>query len=126
MALGIRDLLAQRGARRFQHFRLSDGTEICVRSLAERERSEFEASLFDSKGAVLKDKMMSARRRLVCMCLVDENKNPVYRVDEEHLLGDLEGGLVEELYQAARATCRISDTEVEAIAKNSDAIRVAE
>jgi hypothetical protein len=123
---GIRDALQSRSARRFQDFRLSDGTEFRVRSLTERERADFEASLFDGKGHVIKDRMLSARRRLVCMTLVDENNNPVYRVDEEHLLGDLDGGLVEELYQAAQKVCGLKDADVETVAKKSAAIRVAD
>jgi hypothetical protein len=125
--MGIRELALQQAKRQYQDFRLSNGMVARVRSLTERERADYEAGLLDPKGGFNKDRLLSARRRLVCMTLVEPTTNELaFSINEEHLLADLNGKFVEDLYQAAKSICGISDSDVEAIVKNSDATPVAD
>ena len=114
-----RDQLLKPADRRFLDVQLSNGSQARLRSISERERSEYEAGLLDAKGGFKKDRLLSARRRLVCLTLVDEQNATLFTVAEEGKLADQDGRLMEELYQAA-SHCGIKDSDVEAIVKNSN------
>ena len=112
------DFLAP-AARRFADCRLSDGRPFRIRSLTEQERSQWEADSVDASGKPKKDRLLSARRRLICLTLVDDADNLVLSPADESLLASQDGKAMEEIYRAAAAHCGISDADVELLAKNS-------
>lgn len=113
-----RDDLLKPAQRRFANFRLSDGREFRVRSLTEKERSEWELASVDKRGQPQRDRLISARRRLILATLVDGNGDLLMKLDDEAALADLDGRTAEEIYKAAAAHCGISDSDVETLTKN--------
>lgn len=56
-----------------------------VRSLTEKERSDYEASLLDNRQRVSRSKLKEAKARLIVLSVVDSEHNPVF--SPEHLPG---------------------------------------
>lgn len=120
MGLLTREDLLQPAPRRYRIVLLPGGSQVRIRSLNEMEKSEHETEVWDSKGEVDVKKMASARRRLLTRCLVDEQGDLLLSVADVEALGQLDGGLVEVIYQACRGHCGF-DTGSEGAEKNSDA-----
>lgn len=124
-----REQLMKPAERRYETFQAADGSYFRVRSITERERSEFEASILDGKGNAKRDKLLSARRRLIMLTLVDEQNRLLFGQHDDAALAalaDQDGRLMDSIYEAAARHCGIKDSDVEAIAKNSPATPVAD
>ena len=119
MTILTRDQLLKPSARRITTVRLSCGSEARLRSITERERADYESGLLDSKGAIRKERLLSARRRLICLTLVGPDDVPLFGINEEAALADQDGRMMEELYQAAAVHCGIKDSDVETLVGNS-------
>lgn len=114
-----RESLLKPADRRFQDYKLPDGRAFRVRSLTEAERSQWEMATVDGKGKPVRDKLLSARRRLVCLTLVDDQNRPLLSADDESLLASQDGGMIEAIYKAAAEHCGITNSDVETLVKNS-------
>jgi len=111
--------------RRFAEYQLSDGRSFRVRSLNESERSQWEADSVDAAGKPKRDRLLSARRRLICLTLVDEQGQPLLSYGDQALLANQDGRTMEEVYRAAAKHCGIAENEVEALVKNSQETHAA-
>tara|TARA_Y100001973_G_C5201282_1_gene337863 strand:- start:3308 stop:3592 length:285 start_codon:yes stop_codon:yes gene_type:complete len=86
--------------------------------MTEREKSEFERSILNKKGGVNVD----ARKRLLVYTLVDEDQNTMLDMSDLKSLDDLDGQLVQKLFEVAQKHCGFGDDEVDELEKNSEMI----
>jgi hypothetical protein len=122
MSLLTREELLSPATRRYEDFQTYDGRQFRVRSLTERERSEFEAAILDGNGRPKRDRLVAARRRLICMTLVGPDNELLFsQYDDKAMnaLAEQDGRLMDDIYEAAATHCGIKNSDVEAIAKNS-------
>lgn len=117
MSFLTRDQLLKPAARRYANGSTSGGQTFRVRSLTEREQSEFEMGILDGKGQAKRERIARARRRLICFTLVGEDDQPLFSPNDEKSLAALaeqDGRLMLEIYEAAALHCGIKDSEIEA------------
>jgi len=95
---------------------------IRLRSLTAKEHAQFEASALTRKGGINTDALVRMKRRLLALTLVDESGNLILSESDIGAMEDTDGGLVNWAYGEACKHCRISESEVEDLAKNSGAI----
>lgn len=105
--------------RKFGLVRLPSGRDARIRSLNELEKAEHETAVWDKNGDVDLRKMTTARRRLVAMCLVDEDGNPLLSLADVDAMGLIDPADVAAIYTAARALCGFGEGGLEAAEKNS-------
>lgn len=95
---------------------------VRLRSLTAKEHAEFEASALSKKGGIVQQRLVEMKRRLLALTIVDESNNPELSEDDIAAMEETDGGLVNWAYGEACKHCRISESEVEDLAKNSVAI----
>lgn len=95
---------------------------IRLRSLTAGEHSEFETSQLTKKGGLATNRLKEAKRRLLALTLVDESGNLEMTDADIAEMEDTDGGLVNWSYSEALKHCRITESEIEDLAKNSVAI----
>ena len=95
-----------------------DGIEFTFQNMTEREKSEFERSILNKKGGVNVD----ARKRLLVYTLVDEDQNTMLDMSDLKSLDDLDGQLVQKLFEVASKHCGFGDDEIDELEKNSEMI----
>lgn len=118
MTLCTRDSLLGLTARRFRTVDIGDYV-FRIRSLSEAEKSEFEAAVLSSEGKYSLAKIKRQRRRLICLCLVDELGNPLLQAGDEAGLEAVDGAVTHKLYNACREHCGFEDGDLEELVKNS-------
>lgn len=124
MALTSRaDLLAP-AKRRFKNLTLPvSGHTVRIRSLLEGEKESYEAELFTAKGDQLrKDKLTNARRRLVLICLVNDNGERLLSDADIDQLKALDGADMAYLQGECQAHCGFSKGDIEGLVKNSETV----
>lgn len=119
MSFITREELLAPDKRRYKDFEI-DGRTFRVRSLMENERANFEVSTLNSKGGFRTDRLLSARRRLVCLTLVNESNDLLLQPSDVRALEAKDGALVERIYQEAAAHCGIRDEDIEGLVGNSN------
>lgn len=124
MSLATREQLLGATKRRYRLVNVPDLGEFRIQSLTERERSNYEASLLDRKGGVVKDRMLSSRRRLIALTLVDDVGNRLLGEADVDKLEDLDSGVTVLLWEAARDHCGFTDQDIEEAVGNSERIHV--
>lgn len=95
------------------------GFEFRIRNLSEDEKSEFEASVLNSKGDYSLAKVKRQRRRLIVLCLVDDAGDQLLRPGDELHLGPIDGAVTHQLYDACRKHCGFEEGDLEELVKNS-------
>ena len=86
--------------------------------MTEREKSSFERGILNKKGGVNVD----ARKRLLVFTLVDENHETMLDMSDLKSLDDLDGQLVQKLFEVASKHCGFGEDEVDDLEKNSEMI----
>jgi len=99
------------------------GLTFRFRNLTEAEKSEFEAAVLSSEGKYSLGKIKRQRRKLICMALVDDRDHQLLRPEDEEQLKAIDGVVTSRLYDAIREHCGFEESDLEELAKNSDAIR---
>jgi hypothetical protein len=97
-------------------------TGIRLRNLTAGEHAEFEMSQLTKKGGLATQRLIEAKRRLLALTIVDEQGNPEMSDADIAEMEDTDGGLVNWAYSEACKHCRITESEIEDLAKNSVAI----
>jgi hypothetical protein len=97
-------------------------TGIRLRSLTAGEHSEFETAQLTKKGGLATNRLIEAKRRLLALTLVDEQGNMEMTEADIAAMEDTDGGLVNWAYTEACKHCRITESEIEDLTKNSVAI----
>jgi len=92
---------------------------VRIRSLSEAEKSDYEVSVLTNDGKFAAAKIRRQKRRLIVMCLVDENNNRLLRDSDEKQLEAVDGAITSRLYEACREHCGFEPGEIEELVKNS-------
>jgi hypothetical protein len=97
--------------------------QLCIRSITERERNEYEGHQVDDEGQVQLEEVARRRARLVCLCAVGEDHRPLFSKDEFAVIEGWDAGILTTAYEGIRAHCGLdaSKARVEAAEKNSEA-----
>jgi hypothetical protein len=107
--------------RRYHTFATPIG-DARIRSLTEAEKSEFEGNIWSAKGDVNTASMKTQRRRLVALCLVDEQGNRLLTSDDSAALADIDGAITSQIFAECRKHCGFEVGEIEDLVKNSGEI----
>jgi hypothetical protein len=88
-------------ARRYTKCTLpTSGIECRLQSLSELERSEFEAANFDRDGNRINGRFKTAKARLICLCLVDEDGKPLLLPGDEQAVMQMDSADTSALWDA--------------------------
>lgn len=124
MSLTTRSKFLAPKSRRFQDVTLPvSGDNVRIRSLKEGEKEAYEAELLTSTGKVKFDKLKSARRRLIQLCLVDENGDLLLQPSDIEQLSELDGADLGYLQDICMVHCGFKEGDIEGLVKNSEAVR---
>ncbi|TXH43411.1 MAG: hypothetical protein E6Q97_34120 [Desulfurellales bacterium] len=118
-AIVTRDQLLGARKRRFTQFPVEGlNGKVRIRSLSEREKSDYESEFMDKKGNFSRDKLLSARRRLICLVVVDAEGNPLLTDDDVKALEEIDGRITSKIQEEAQVHCGIGRAQVEEEIKN--------
>lgn len=116
MSVGSLSDLLKGAERRYVEVEVPElGTSFRLRSLTERERSSFEASLVKNGKLV---NLESQKRRLLCLCLVDSENKRMLQDDQLEQLAEIDGAITGRLADAAFKLVGLSDSKTEEAEKN--------
>jgi hypothetical protein len=89
-----------------------------IQSLNEKERSSLEA-LFNGYGTKLPEeaRLALAKKRLVALCLIDDEGNRLITDDQIDSIDGLDGDVVNTLFLAASQHINLGGSSAEAVAK---------
>ena len=116
-----RDQVLGLSVRRYRRVRLA-GVFFRIRSLTEDEKSIFESSILAGNDLDT-DALLTARRRLVAMCLVDDVGDSLFGMDDEAKLGGMDGRVMSDLYDAIREHCGFEEYDVRELADVAGLLR---
>ncbi len=121
MALLTREDVIAKSKRKYTTITLPSGGEVRIRSLTERERSEYEASMLNRKGQISSKGLRESRRRLIAMCMVGADDNTLFNTNGDlEMLSEMNAADADAVYSAARVCSGFDkDEDVEELAKNS-------
>lgn len=116
--LATRDQILCAGKRRFREVEVPGWGAFRIRSMTELERSRFEASILDKKGQVASGKLVDQKCRLIVLCVVDENGDPLLTNNDIDTLRQVDSAFTNKLVEAIQEHCGFSDRDWEEITKN--------
>jgi hypothetical protein len=111
------DLKTATGKRRFTHVTLPVcGLTFRVRSLFEREMSNHQAGVISARGEKqYQQRLRTANRRFIALCLVDEEANPLVPDGEVGRLSELDSADTSHLYTECASHVGISTDDLDAL-----------
>ena len=119
MTLGRSELLAP-AERMFQTVNTPVGA-VRLRSVTERERSQFEADTLDKTGKLSKRGMMTVKPRLIVMCVVDEKGEPLFTSADVARLLDMDSVTSNLISDAAQKLAGSTECDLEELEKFCEA-----
>ena len=120
MTFITREQLCNTNKRRYLDVDLTDGKTCRIRSLMEDEKAGFETSLLNKNGNTVKARLRESRRRMICLCMVDENNDVLFRVDEFEALSKVDGLVLQTIYNACMKHCGFSEEDIADLVGNSE------
>lgn len=108
--------------RRFHEFDVSlNGVtkRVRIRSLTERERSEYELSGTDASGKWKRDRAVAMKVSLIALCVVDGEGNQVLSTSDATKLLEQDGSVTGLIYDECVRHTGVDALSVDATAKNS-------
>jgi len=108
--------------RRYRNIDIDGFGLVRIQSLNEREWAEFEMSAVASKGGIIRKRVEDARRRLIALCVVDEEGHRILSNADVPSLENLDGSVAAHLFDACQKHCGFEDNEIEDLVKNSEGI----
>jgi hypothetical protein len=126
MKIASRDALIQLCQRRYAEIELSDvGVVVRIQSLSEKEKSDYETVLISKNGrGILKDRLADATRRLIALCVVDENDKRVFTDNDLSVISSMDAAVASRIYDACQEHCGFNRGDIEGAVKNSEAVSV--
>lgn len=115
--LGTKAALLAATNRRYRDVRVA-GTLWRLQSLTEGERSRYERAVWAATGADRDALMASAKRRLLVLCLVDEQGRRLLHDDDADALEVVDGAITGALFDAASAHIGLLAGDLEEAVKN--------
>lgn len=115
-------LVASGGKRRFDTVTLPVcGLTFRIRSLCERELSEYYAVLYSGRDEKQKHQRLAAsNRQFIALCLVDEDGNRIVSPDDVAKLADMDGADAGHLYTECLRHTGAKDQDIQDIVGNSE------
>ena len=99
------------------------GGSVLVRSLTGRERDEFEASTVETKGNKASQNFVNFRARLVSLCIVDENKQRMFKTRVEiDALGNKSVAALQRVFNKCQELNGLSDEDVDELTESFDEV----
>lgn len=113
---------ASTGKRRFVETVLPvSGLRVRIRSLTEREASDYQAHVFSANNDKTRQaRLRSANRLLIAKCLVDGEGNRIVPDDQIVALADMDWADASHLYDVCAAHSGMNNADIEALVKNSE------
>ena len=103
------------------------GFRLRIRSLTERESADYQAKLVAKKGDGLRtERLKDANRRLIALCLVDEEGNTYVTPTMQAQLGNWDAADTGFLYDECANHCGLNKSDIEDLVKNSEETTVAD
>jgi len=93
------------------------GETYRIRSLSERDRTEYEVKLQDKKAGMSFDK---ARALLICRVLVDSENSRLLSDDDVAAVGLIDGRIASALYAVALEHNGFDESDIKDLVKNSE------
>jgi hypothetical protein len=113
-----RDTILARKPRRIKTVEIPGWGKFRIRSLTELERSRFEATIRDKSGQVSSNKMIDLKCRLIVLCVVDGNGDPLLNNSDIEELRQQDSMLTNALVEEIQAHCGYSDADLGDLEKN--------
>jgi len=99
---------------------------VRIQSITEQEYAAYQAAAWSKKGDALRtDRMRSANRRFIALCLVDEDGNRILAANQSEKLSNWDAGDTAYLYNECASHCKINSEDIEESVKNSEEILVS-
>ena len=77
--------------RRYAYVEVNDDLSVRIQSLSEKEKSDYETRLISKNGrGILKDRLADATRRLIVLCVVDENGDRLFNENDLSVIAELD------------------------------------
>lgn len=95
------------------------GGSVNVIGLSATERDDFESSLLVRNGKKRDVSTHNIRAKLAVRCIVDENRMPVFSIEDIQRLGMKSASALTRVFEAAQRLSGLGDQDVEELAKNS-------
>ena len=115
MGIG-RDVLLRPVKRTFHEVETSRGV-VRLRSVTERERAKFEADTLDKSGKVTKRGLVSMKPRLIILCAVDDQGDPILNQGDIDSLLDMDSQTINQLADVCQQLVGITESDVEDMEK---------
>ena len=126
MTIANRNALLKLCERRYIDLDLEDaGVTVRIQSLSEKEKSPYETRLIAKSGrGILRDRLQDATRRLIALCLVDENNDRIFLDSDVNQIGEMDSFVSSRIYDAAQEHCGFNKGDIEDTVGNSGEISV--
>jgi hypothetical protein len=126
MTIANRNALLKLCERRYIDLDLEDaGVTVRIQSLSEKEKSAYETRLIAKSGrGILRDRLQDATRRLIALCLVDENNDRIFLDSDVNQIGEMDSFISSRIYDAAQEHCGFNKGDIEDTVGNSGEISV--
>lgn len=92
--------------------------QVRIRNLTEAEKSDFEAGSLKEDGKLNMAHVRAQRRKLVALCLVDQNGQRLLQPGDEGRLKDVDSAVTSAIFVAATEHCGFTGEEMEELEKN--------
>lgn len=99
--------------------------KLRIRSLFEGEKEAYEAGLMTAKGDTTRDTLLNARRRLIALCLCDENGERILSDADLDSMKSLDGADMAYLQEECQTFVGFKSGDIEGLVKNSEPAPVA-
>ena len=93
---------------------------VRIRSMTEREKSQWDLSGLDSKGKIRPEASVLMRCSLVALTVVGENNEPLLTVKDAEQLANQDSALTGAIYDEAVEFCGIREAQKRRTEKNSE------
>ena len=96
--------------------------KFCIRSLTEAERSQHETETTTAKSGDRKQRMQTAKTRLIVKCVVagPDQDEPILRVSDVDILAGQDAVITATIFDAICEHCGYIEADIEEAVKNSE------
>lgn len=117
----VEELLGAGSKRRYKTVTLPvSGFTVRLRSLSEKDFSEYQASFLDSRGNRIPTRLRLANCAFIGMCVVDEDGNRMLTGDSVQKIAEWDAADALFLYNQCAEHCGIGRTDISELVKNSE------
>ena len=97
--------------------------KVRVRALTGTDRDAFETSLLVGAGKNQRISTLNIRAKLAALSIVDAENNPIFNLNDIETLGRKSSAALDRVFAVAQRLSKITDEDVEELAKNSETVR---